>query len=198
MALLMPSQQVKTDKLLVTVANVASKNLLGVVCESGQVSGSSKANTGRKGGKLTVQLVPLQVLGPRVDLVTAQVLAGETTGRTFATRPLVSRGAGAEAVGRMLRRRHSRISRISMRIMLWTASMGVRDPALVPARQRTSSLMPDNETRAAGWQRGGGMKRHGFAVSRGTALPRFWVRGDPHSMRGWGSWEGIAWGLREG
>lgn len=90
--LLMARQEIEAHKLLVAVAHVASVDFLGVVWWSQTISNQPSSHSNHIDPiRLTVQLMALQVLGSRINLLAASMIAHEPPRRAFATRALVAR-----------------------------------------------------------------------------------------------------------
>lgn len=91
MPLLVARQQVESHKLLVAVAHVAAVDLLGVVCCFGTCQSALQDGNVTSVGSPTVQLMALQMLGSRVNLVAAGVVAHKASRRALPAGALVRR-----------------------------------------------------------------------------------------------------------
>ena len=100
MALLVAGQEVGAHKALAAVVDITYVDLLGVVWAGGSVQREWAASRDSR----TVQLVSLEMLGSRVDLIAAWFGAAESPRRAFATGPLVD-AAGAAAAAAACRKR---------------------------------------------------------------------------------------------
>lgn len=90
MALLVAGQQVCAYKLLLAADNVASENLLGLVCLVNLLATEGAGPSAIRLPWLTIQLVPLKMFGSGVQLAAARVVTGESAWRPFATGPFVA------------------------------------------------------------------------------------------------------------